>query len=234
MLGPLLEVGADAAAEVDRLADVDDLPGGVFVEVAAGRGGERLELFFERGRNCHDRQSVYPQRRKARGVAGRGLTCRQKRLPVMARLNGERGRLTRSCRTALSPVRPGAEPATVQFQPLSTPHSIARLSRRCCTVRRLIPSGHRHSLPSDRLHRTRERASGRVPPARGSSSLGSARRASCGRSRTCPRGPSPSRRPCAARRCGSAEADSAQVRHSPGSMTVGDQPGIRAERGRRA
>ncbi len=45
---PRLEIGAHAVAEVLRLADVDDLPRLVLVQIDAGRRGQILKFLFER------------------------------------------------------------------------------------------------------------------------------------------------------------------------------------------
>ena len=52
VVGGLLEVGADAVAQVDGLADVDDRAVFVLVEITAGFGGQGREFFFDGGR-CH-------------------------------------------------------------------------------------------------------------------------------------------------------------------------------------
>ena len=46
-LGGCQQVGADAGAKVIRLADVDDLAFGVFVEIHAGLGGEDADFLVE-------------------------------------------------------------------------------------------------------------------------------------------------------------------------------------------
>ena len=54
-LGSGVEVGAHAAAQIDRLADVDDAPGGVLHQVAAGLLGEGIQDSLEVIRMFHDR-----------------------------------------------------------------------------------------------------------------------------------------------------------------------------------
>ena len=68
MVGGFLEVGTDAVAEVDGLADVDDRAVFVFVEITAGFGGEGFEFFLYGGR-CH--ALLY---RKAEDFANGGLS----------------------------------------------------------------------------------------------------------------------------------------------------------------
>ena len=52
VVGGFLEVGTDAIAEVNGLADVDDRAVFVLVEVTAGFGGQGREFFFDGG-GCH-------------------------------------------------------------------------------------------------------------------------------------------------------------------------------------
>ena len=48
LVGALLEIGAHPVAQVDRLADVDDLPAVLFIDVTARLGGQGIEVLLER------------------------------------------------------------------------------------------------------------------------------------------------------------------------------------------
>jgi hypothetical protein len=51
--GIRVEVGAHAVLEVDGLADIDNRPGGVFHQVAAGLGGQGVEDTLEVSGDFH-------------------------------------------------------------------------------------------------------------------------------------------------------------------------------------